>query len=994
MESAIFLLKVLFLVVWPYLMGKAVLICLSGYRNKSVTNYGISIILGTGLLSLLSLILNSVGLPFDLVTLLIFSSLFFSGCFLFSIYIQRKKSDPAVLMKYIIWDQIKSVFRIRLTHAFFLGLIIILVASYYFRYTHLSWAYDSITQWQGRGIVWSFLGNISNSYSYGISRHAPLYAVFLGIEHLVGIPNPGLISAILIFAFILILSTLISFKGYSLFSFLLLSTIPLMPQIGLRLFIGTSEIFVAIFAAGGLVLILREFGSKNPLNHTNWLLSGILWGMFASSRSDNVVYLIFMCMPIYAFLLFRKRWRALIFHLLPILMITISVNYMYRITGSSIIINSLWKSPLVVLPRIARVLFAVIRAQISENYLALTLIFFLLLIWSGFKLGKAMWPILIGLFNFIGLSVVFGIIDSFWETDYLEKWMKALSYIHEGDGGIGRYTIVANIFIFIGIVVLLRKAVLNKNSVRLNKKGVAIAWMLLLITARFGVFKYDEEGQYRIAVGTKLNAILGFRPIATYSISAPKPDKSIEIVKYGPDIKKGNYDIKIYSRQSGGANDPYVNWVISDSTGKAYGLNYPMGFVYTTPNITHDYTSALNIEKGPISILATNLRRDTGIQLNRVEITNNEMSLSARYINWIAVVLVLLALSLKIIEYYNNKGKVSNFLFVILIIFALLPFLFHSAFIYAREISLAGFCRTHSYNESIGLQFGQSMENVLDLLDRHTKEGDKIFFLSDEYTPAMTGPLILFQKYGSSRKVFHKVSLSDDVLINNSQRMADIADFAMLSEALKHKTLDDLLGKYRLINKSARVADLADFVIISEPLKHKALDALLGEYRYWISPLRGKLNVSTDDVVLSEKEGIFFIREQGTKDLLVTGSKAQILVETTAELTPFVSLKLEPHSKCRALEPSLNFSFDPYFETEYWTSPRFYYEITDGNGMVIKDKTIMDIRNQKLKIPKSILISNPDKEIRITFYIERRKSGGTVLTEYLLDVRPYQQARD
>jgi len=57
----------------------------------------------------------------------------------------------------------------------------------------------------------------------------------------------------------------------------------------------------------------------------------------------------------------------------------------------------------------------------------------------------------------------------------------------------------------------------------------------------------------------------------------------------------------------------------------------------------------------------------------------------------------------------------------LLIVAALFPFVFQSRFIYSKELALADFYRAHSYNESIGMQFGKYMENVLDLIDQNTQ---------------------------------------------------------------------------------------------------------------------------------------------------------------------------------------------------------------------------------------------------------------------------------
>jgi len=101
---------------------------------------------------------------------------------------------------------------------------------------------------------------------------------------------------------------------------------------------------------------------------------------------------------------------------------------------------------------------------------------------SGFRFGKGKMPILLGLFCLIGVSVVFGIIDSFWVTDYLDKWMNALDYFHENDGGISRYTIVANLFFFIGALLILKQGILVRLENRFHTKRAIVAWALLFLS--------------------------------------------------------------------------------------------------------------------------------------------------------------------------------------------------------------------------------------------------------------------------------------------------------------------------------------------------------------------------------------------------------------------------------------------------------------------------------------------------------------------------------
>jgi len=60
----------------------------------------------------------------------------------------------------------------------------------------------------------------------------------------------------------------------------------------------------------------------------------------------------------------------------------------------------------------------------------------------------------------------------------------------------------------------------------------------------------------------------------------------------------------------------------------------------------------------------------------------------------------------------------------------------------------------------------------------------------------MTGPLILFQKYGLSRVVFHNDSITDQDLLKNPFRTEALADFVVLSESYKHPQIKMLLSKY------------------------------------------------------------------------------------------------------------------------------------------------------------------------------------------------------
>lgn len=953
-----FLLKVLLLISLFFATGRAFLNYFRGFRKISSANIGISIIMGAGLLAFFALVLNTAGLPFNLLTLLSFTA---ANLILSSLIgTLARKNRPGVHSARDLFsiDRNKLQWNLILRHSYvLLSIFVILIAAYYFRNSHLSWAYDSITQWQGRGIVWSHIGNISNSFSFGVSRHAPLYAIVLGIEHLAGIANPGMISAILLASLILVFGSTLSNKAFVYVSFLFLSTLLLLPQIVLRLFNGTSEIFVAVFAVGGLFLLQKGLKTENL---GIWVLSGILWGVFTASRSDNLIYISFMCIPIYFYLLTKKKWSRIILHALPLSAIAVSVNLMYRIAGESIVIKSLWVKPLIVLPRIGRVFIASLRAQVSENYISLTTLLLIVLILGGFKFGKGKWPLLIGLFCLIGMSAVFGVIDSFWETDYLEKWMNTLNFFHENDGGISRYTLVANVFFYMGALMILKQGILSSRKSRLNRKTVIMAWPMLFLFLVFCVFKYGQEKHYRYASGTQINAFLGTRPILSVNNSRTAPKETPASYEFGTKIAPGTYNVKVFSRQTKGPNDSFVGWFLSDQNKKLYGLNYPVGFIYTTPNITQNSGPTVEFEQGPISITPANLKSGTEIQLYRVEMTNSSMNIWARFIPWISLMTIILALVYKIVQFHIPSFSLSRLFPALLIALALFPNIYLSRFVYSRELSLADYCRTHSYNESAGMQFGKYIENILDLVDRFTGKGDRIFFLGSEFTPAMTGPLILFQKYGSSRVVFHKDGITDQDLLKNP----------------------------------ARTAALADFVIIGEPYKHPELETLLSKYPHAIAPVRGDLKIYGDEISLSENNGIDVLWEEGTKDLTMTDSAVLVSVETPKELAPFLTLRILPAIKFPHEESPLALSFEPHFETEYWTSPRFQYEIKAEDGRVLKEKSPIDLRSQKLEIPQSFFGAKKDHGILVTFYIERRKSGGTLLAEYLLDVRNAQPHED
>jgi len=127
--------------------------------------------------------------------------------------------------------------------------------------------------------------------------------------------------------------------------------------------------------------------------------------------------------------------------------------------------------------------------------------------------------------------------------------------------------------------------------------------------------------------------------------------------------------------------------------------------------------------------------------------------------------------------------------------------------------------------------------------------------------------------------------------------------------------------------------------------------------------------------------------EEGTKNLTMTDSAILVSVETRKEFAAFLTVRILPAIEFPLRESPLALSFEPCFETEYWTSPRFQYEIKTDDGRVLKEKSPVDLRTQKLEIPQSLFGAKKDHGILVTFYIERRKSGGTLLAQYLLDVR-------
>jgi hypothetical protein len=995
-------LKVVIFILWSYALGKAFLWHFAGFKKSNTFNNALSVIFGTGILSLSALLLNDVGLPFDLRTLSLFTAgSLVASALLAAVFFINKGAFTTYKPNLRILPHRPIVRNLPRRLYLLVPLVVLMIAGYYFEYTHLSWAYDSITQWQGRGISWACDRHISTNFGYGLSRHPPLYAVILGVEHLIGMPNPGIISAVLVCSLLLLFSRIFSSQELRFSLVLLLLCFVTLPQLALRLFIGTSEVFTAAFAVSGLIVVLRNL---KRADWRIWMIAGILWGIFAGSRSDDLVYVCCMCAPLYCYLIYKKRWTSLFIHTVALGGVAVFVYMSYPIATGSIEIRLLWIKPLLVFSRIVKVFLAAITAQISENAVSVTAVFVISLTFNRFRLGWGKLPFFVALANLAGLSIVFGIIDSFWTDTYLNTWMHELAYLHEGDGGISRYTLVANVLLFASAGLMMRQALLTRRTITPDPVILRAAVISLCAVVLFGFFKYYQETSYRYTCGSMISAITGILPIDIFSATESKLPEIRPGGTHKISVAKGEYDVKLFTLQSSGENDRYVDWLIKDNAGKVSRLSYQLGGIYTSPSEVINPVGRIDLSEGPISLTAQNLNARTEVQLDRIEITNAGMNAAARFVPWSVIIGVSLALSIPIFQYYTAKrgAKLNRaipashapssptrrrhpaprtarrqqaarplysiatvlaghplrdphprLLILAAIAFSILPFASQSAFVYLRELSLAAYCKYHTYNDAMGMQFGLYFKNVLRLIDQHAVTGQPISFHSAEFTPSMIGPLILYQKYGSSIPLLASPSVTDT----------------------------------DLLEPASTAAKRLGFVVIAESPKHPDLDTIFSKYQHWVAPVSGELAIKAHNISFQHDGITNVIKGNGAAQMAVTAKEIKINAEVYDDLQPLVQIIIPAQDPNNPPNQKRLLSFEPSFDWEYWTAPRFQYRVTMDDGSVVVDHAYIDLRNQPLAIPDIAAASPNPRNLTVTIFLERRKYLGKLLAEYLIDVR-------